>query len=184
MCDPITIMTTVGMATMGMAQARAQAKMASKQAEVSAENATRQYQAERMTSEIERSRANKEYAQQSVDKKVEAQRARSNLLVAIGESGVGGNTPLRQIGETYVKAGIEEGRVRTGYENAVENIRLKQTQSFLNLQGALSGARASVPSAGTQRLAMGASALGGALEGYQIGTSLNKVTPKKTTTKK
>jgi hypothetical protein len=83
-------------------------------------------------------------AGENLERTRQALRERSRLRVAMGEAGVEGNSPLREIANTFLQEGYDKGIINTNLQNKLNQNRTEVQNVFITQKSRIDQAKASV----------------------------------------
>jgi hypothetical protein len=177
MCEPTTIsMVVLGIA--GAAQTAVSIQNSNNAAEAAANAANAAAGADFNALSEQRAELDQVAAGQSMDVQREMLRRRATLRVAQGESGIMGNTPVRELAALQVQRSTELSTIESNRASALAQSAREEGKIEATRRGRVSEAEAKFTSGWASGLQIGASGAQGAWQGYQIGSTIWPKTPK------
>lgn len=128
MSTALSVGTSLLSAGMGIMQQAQQAKQQNAYAEAMAKNAAQAAQADYAVVNQKLMQENQKTALDQFERQRQGLRERSKILVAAGEAGLSGATPMRELQNSLLQAGYDVGIMEQSQENAL-------SQSFAEKQG-------------------------------------------------
>jgi hypothetical protein len=108
-------------------------------------------------------------AGENLERTRQALRERSRLRVAMGEAGVEGNSPLREVANSFLQEGFDKGIINTNVKNRLNQTRMETSAVFSAAKSRINQAKASVVNPAQAVLQIGAAGMSGYASGYQMG---------------
>ena len=160
------------MAATAAATTTVSVEQANKQADATTDSANKAAAADYVQQTTQQDQVNQAAAQEKLQRTQAAMADRARLRVSAGESGIGGLSAAKDIGETYMNQGMDASILETNRANKIRQIQLEKDSTFANNQGRDNVAAAGKSSGWSAGLQIGSSALGGASSGYTLGKGM------------
>lgn len=110
---------------------------------------------------------------ENVARSRQALRERSRLKVAMGEAGVQGNSPLREIANSLLQESFDKGINKTNYTNALAQTNAQSQAVYANELSRINSADSKRIGALQSILMIGSSAMSGYASGAAMSDSIN-----------
>lgn len=162
MCDPVTATAAVAMS----AGAAAQISATNKAAQTAAHNARKQYDLSNNLIAQQQKDVAAETGYELTNKQREFSRTLANISVAQAESGVVGNTPLRDIANLYMQESITKADVIATGEANQRKLAYGSQNAFNEMTTKQNTAKASSITGFQAGLQIASSGVSGGLAGY------------------
>lgn len=165
MCEPTTIMASIGALTTGI-QVVAQ-RQQGKAEMVAAENAALSDYIQ--IQELQRQQS-EDYNVEVSERIAQSMRERARAMVAMGEAGVTGLSPLRELAASYMLAQKDTGIMNVNYSNKVKQSKAMAYDVFATNTARKTKGRSMMGTPWSSILQIGAAAVGGYYQGQMMGT--------------
>lgn len=175
MCLPaLTILTSVIGAGLQIMQTTANISAQNRAAVAQAEAANAAALADYQVLNTRQMEVDLKTALEETERARQAQREVSQATVMAAESGVAGNTPMRQLADALIQSGYDVGVHEANQEIRQAQIANEKFSVYAQAKGRINQASAAVSTPWESGLQMFASALSGAQQGMDFGSKLNK----------
>ena len=145
---------------------------ANNQAEAQTDAANKAAAADYVAQTTEQDQVNQQAAQEKLQRTQAAMAERARLRVASGEAGIGGLSPAKDIGETYMNQGMDASVLETNRANRIRQIENEKDSTYATNQGRNNVAAAGMTQGWSAGLQIGSSLLNGAASGYTMGKTM------------
>lgn len=171
MCDATTAIT-VGSMLISAGSEYANIRAQNEQAEAIAKAANANYQ-NQLIALNERAREEGQAAQiEQFERARQGLRERARILTALGEAGITGRSPLREIANSRFQQSYDIGILGEGAENRRYQNQISRQSAFSQTQGIINQANSQIVNPLLSTLRIGASAVRGYTQGQSFGRSL------------
>jgi hypothetical protein len=143
-----------------------------KTAEAAAQNAVRAANYDYQLLNLRQQQVNEKAAQQAFERQRQGLRERSKVLVATGEAGVLGNTPLREMYNTMFQTGYDTGIIEQNRVNQSLQVQAYKEGVKAQAESRINQAESMVTNPWMAILKIGMSGLGAGLSGWATGNQL------------
>jgi hypothetical protein len=171
MCEPATIMAGASLAvgaTTSVMSILQQNKAASEMASSANTAAVTDYS----ILDRRQQEADSKSALEMTERQRQGLKERSKLMVAIGESGVSGNSPLREVDNALSQADYDLGIIGANQKSETSQIQDEKLGIYTQAQSRVNQAKSSYVNPLTGMLKIGVDAAGAGLAGYGMGMQL------------
>ena len=115
---------------------------------------------------------NKKSTMEAMERQRQGLKERAKLTVAMGEAGVSGNSPLRQINNSFLQEGYDKGIIEENRESGIRQTMDMEQQSYAIAKSRLNYAKSMTVDPMTGLLKTGLSTVSGLLMGKSMSNSL------------
>lgn len=174
MCEPIITAAASAMAAMNMATSYFSIKSRNDAANAEAEAAVNAANADYVLLNKREEQVNSQAALEERERMEQGMRERSKMRVAMGESGLTGNSMLRQISSSFVDESWDVGIIDANRTNEIEGIEAQKIKTYSDAQGRVNSAKSKITNPFMAGLQIGGAGFQGASSGAALGKSLRK----------
>jgi hypothetical protein len=167
LCEPATIgyiFAALSAAQAGL-QIQAQNEMAVEQAEAAKEAAVVDYQ----QLQEQARQVSIQGAGENLERTRQALRERARLRVAMGEAGVEGNSPLREVANAFLQEGYDKGIINTNVKNRLLQNQMQVNAAFATQKSRINQGNASIVNPWQAVLQISEAGMKGYMNGVQMG---------------
>lgn len=159
------------MAATGAVQTGLEIATQNAMAEAQAEAAVNAAIADYNTLQEQQREINQQSNLEQIERQKQAMRERSRLIVAMSEAGISGNSPMREIANSFQQESYDIGIIKENKENQLYGNRKQQEAVHANAKSRVNAAKSNMISPALAALQIGS----GAVSGYVAGDNLSKV---------
>jgi len=167
MCTPLLL--GIGMGALQIGNTMMEISQANVAAEAGAEAANQAAAYDYQLENLKEQQINQQAALDKFERIRQAQRERSKIIVAAGESGVSGSSPMRQLANALVQAYYDVGITETSRENQILQAEAEKRGTYAQAQSRVNQYKAQVMGPFTSLLKIGSSGVSGFASGYGTG---------------
>lgn len=170
MCDPTAMAITMAAISGGskMAGIASKNKAASAQAQAAAKEGEQNME----LLETRQNQTQDASVSKQQERMMQGRRERAKLEAAFGNSGITGNTPLRQIHTSMVQQAKDTGQIRENTENELTQIEQEQEAVATKTEGRINQAKSRTTTGALAGLQIIGSAASGGMSGYSSGKQM------------
>lgn len=171
MCDPVTATTAI-IAGINMLGTASEISAQNKQADAEIAAANQAYGVDINLLNEQFYQIQEQTALDQVERQRQALRERGRMMVAMGEVGIEGNSPLREIANSFLQESFDKGIMEANKENRIKQNYAERKKIKAERESRINQAKSKKvdPLFGT--LLIGSSGLSGAASGRKLGTTL------------
>jgi len=170
MCSPTAMAATMAAISGGKTMAGIASK--NKAAETKAESAKAEAEQNLDLLETRQDQTIESGVEKKQSRQLQGKRERAKLQVAFGNTGVTGNTPLRQLHTSMIQQGKDVGQIQTNVDNELQQIEHEQQAVTTRAEGRIEKAEARTTTGAMAGLQIIGSAAQGGMSGYSQGKSM------------
>jgi hypothetical protein len=159
-------------AALGVGKAIMDIRQTNQQAGATAEAANKAVAIDYQILARRQSEINEQHASEAMERQRVGLKERSKIQVAMGESGVLGNSPLREINDSFLQAGYDTSRIEQNREININRTQDMALQSYSQAQGRVNQAKASAVNPFLSILKIGMAGASGYMQGAAAGNTL------------
>lgn len=172
MCVAVPMMLTIASGVLSAGTAMAQVIQGNAVAEQTAQAANKAASLDYSIMAQRQQQIGEQAAQDAFERQRQGLRERGKLMVAMGESGVLGASPLRELENSIFQSDYDKSIIESNRDNAISQTELQKKAIYAEASSRINQARSMSTNPFLAMLKIGMAGGSGALSGYTMGKTL------------